>query len=247
MNYLKQGWLVLLLALAFGAALAGINATLSPIIRQNQQDETYMRIPQLVLGYEVGNPDTNNVTVKGDVVTVTPKAGGAPIALQVFEKTIKTPGNPPAKAYVVLNNDTGQAKGFVIEASGPGFADTIKTLIGVSEDGEMILGVYVLEQKETPGLGNKIASRSWNQQYDNQPLVTQAPDEAGLSQSWATQLTVVKDKAARQAKTDQIDAISGATISSKALTVIVNRAMQQMRTAYGEGQLHVDPDESEAH
>ena len=35
-GYIKQGWLVLLLALLFGAALAVVNGRLSPIIEQNK-------------------------------------------------------------------------------------------------------------------------------------------------------------------------------------------------------------------
>ena len=49
-GYLRQAWLVLLLALLYGAALAGVQTTLGPKIAENKRDETYGVIPTLVPG-----------------------------------------------------------------------------------------------------------------------------------------------------------------------------------------------------
>ena len=51
-GYLRQAWLVILLALFYGGALAGIQTTLGPIIEENKKRETYEKIPELVLGPE---------------------------------------------------------------------------------------------------------------------------------------------------------------------------------------------------
>ena len=46
-NYLVQAWLVVGLALCFGAALAGVDAALSEKIAANKLDETMRQIPAL--------------------------------------------------------------------------------------------------------------------------------------------------------------------------------------------------------
>ncbi|MCK4601110.1 MAG: FMN-binding protein, partial [Phycisphaerae bacterium] len=47
-NYLRQAWLVIVLALCFGAALAGVRISLQPRIDQNKLNETYEQIPELL-------------------------------------------------------------------------------------------------------------------------------------------------------------------------------------------------------
>ena len=47
-NYLVQAWLVLILAVAFGGALAGVKIALQPRIDQNQKDETLQQVPTLI-------------------------------------------------------------------------------------------------------------------------------------------------------------------------------------------------------
>ena len=49
-NYVTQAWLVIMLALLYGAGLAGIHIGLSPRIAENRKNETYSQIPKLVDG-----------------------------------------------------------------------------------------------------------------------------------------------------------------------------------------------------
>jgi Na+-translocating ferredoxin:NAD+ oxidoreductase subunit G len=195
LNYLKEGWLVILLGLLFGAALAGIDSRLAPIIAQNQKEETYGQIPELVPGADVAK--TEEVQV------------GSVHALKVFDAD-------------------GQHIGWVVPATGMGYSDRIKALIGLNAEARTITGVYVLEQKETPGLGSKIAS-PWNGQFDEKSV--EPP------------LVVVKHD---PRKDNQIEAISGATISSSALTRIVNRASEQFAAAL-HGEESASGDDAESH
>ncbi len=50
LKYLFDAWLVIFLALGFGAALAGVHIGLSPKIEQNKLDKTLREIPQVVPG-----------------------------------------------------------------------------------------------------------------------------------------------------------------------------------------------------
>ncbi len=47
-NYIVQAWLILMLAVCFGAALSGIELALADKIEQNKIDETYSQIPNIV-------------------------------------------------------------------------------------------------------------------------------------------------------------------------------------------------------
>ena len=89
--------------------------------------------------------------------------------------------------------------GFVIETATQGYADEIVMLIAVSNDGK-VKGLVVRESHETWGLGNK-ALTDWK--YLSQYLNTQGDAQVG----------------------ENVDAITGATVTSKAITRCVNSAV----------------------
>ena len=49
-GYLRSAWLILVLALAYGAALAGVQTALAPRVQYNKRQQTYAVIPELVPG-----------------------------------------------------------------------------------------------------------------------------------------------------------------------------------------------------
>ena len=57
-SYIGQAWLVILLSLCFGAALATIQITLNPKIEQNKLTDTIGQIPALVPGAASGSAET---------------------------------------------------------------------------------------------------------------------------------------------------------------------------------------------
>ena len=63
-NPIVQAWLVLLLAVCFGASLAGVHLKLAPVIETNKRNETLQQVPQLVLG----NPGPSQWPIKGGIV-----------------------------------------------------------------------------------------------------------------------------------------------------------------------------------
>jgi len=107
----------------------------------------------------------------------------------------------------------GRPLGWAVPASDFGFQDRIDVVFGLSLDGRSILGLSVVEDKETPGLGNRIEEEAWRAQY------------AGLDAARA--ITVVKRP--RRDASQEVQAISGATISSQAVTRIVNDANRELR------------------
>lgn len=112
------------------------------------------------------------------------------------------------KVYKIFNAEKNHI-GWVIPATGMGYADAIKALVGLDATARTITGIFILDQKETPGLGSKITT-SWNEQFDGKSV--------------DPPLVVVKNKPTKE---NEIQAISGATISSASLTSIVNRAAEE--------------------
>ncbi len=114
------------------------------------------------------------------------------------------------KVYRAMGR-SGQV-GWVIPASGQGFADRIELLIGTDPQVRRITGLYVLDQKETPGLGARIIGEEWRRQFAGKDA--RRPISAGKSHPPGP---------------DEIQALTGATISSRSVCRIVNDALASVR------------------
>ena len=191
-----QAWLILVLALIFGAALAAVQVNLSGVIAANKLNETLERVPELVFGPEA----TAKMTSQNASVDITP-------GTVTIKKDLKT-------TYYNLFRVTLENKlaGWVVKAGGQGYADKIELIIGLDPSADIITGIFVLQQKETPGLGNKITFPRWRNQFIRKK--TNAP------------LVVTKGKSKTP---NAIDAVTGATISSHSVTGIVNRTIGDVK------------------
>jgi len=112
--------------------------------------------------------------------------------------------------------EDGALAGVAVQAAGQGFADIISFLYGYSPVRQTIVGFKVLESKETPGLGDKIG-------VDPAFLANFSALDVRLAEggrSLAHPITVVKN--GQKAQGWEIDAITGATISSKAVGRILD-------------------------
>jgi len=108
--------------------------------------------------------------------------------------------------YIIKQNS--DVIGYSYSISGNGYGGAIDILVGVQKtdlsDGNIILqGISIISQKETPGLGTKILEDTFLTQF--QDLNS---DDIALSQNGG-----------------QIDAITGATISSSAVTDAVSQSI----------------------
>jgi electron transport complex protein RnfG len=182
-GYLRTGWLVIVLAFAYGGALAGVHTALAPRIEQNKRQETYNVIPDLVPGAVQSNT----------------------------EELMLQAGGQEQRVYKTYDAG-GTHNGWVLPAYGTGFADRIEVLIGLNPDLSTLTGLYVLEQKETPGLGDYIAQSPFRERFRDRPL--EQPLEAVQADPQAPH---------------EILAITGATVSSWSVCAIVNEAVAQWR------------------
>lgn len=122
----------------------------------------------------------------------------------------------PVKKYYAGYDATGKLTGVAIEAEGQGFQDKIRLLYGYSPECECIVGMKVLDSKETPGLGDKI-----EKDEDFRSIFLSL--EVKLDQTRQKLLHgigLIKPGTPREAW--EIVAITGATVSSKAVTSILN-------------------------
>ena len=116
----------------------------------------------------------------------------------------------------------GRLLGFAGEASAPGYADMIRLLYGYSPACQCITGIAVLENHDTPGFGDKI-------DRDPQFLANFKALDARLSADGsqvANPIVTVKHGTKHQPW--QIDAISGATISSTAVGKALRNSTERM-------------------
>lgn len=122
---------------------------------------------------------------------------------------------PPAADTATLDrvwlglDETGIPIGVAAQAAESGFQDVIRLIFGYDPGSGSVLGMKVLESRETPGLGDKIEKDS--------SFVAEFRDTR-------TPLVGVKPNKATGAE-GEIDMITGATISSEAVIDIINNRL----------------------
>ena len=118
---------------------------------------------------------------------------------------------PLEKVYVGFDA-SGKPVGYAIQGAKPGFADVISLIFGYDATSKKVIGMKVLDNKETPGLGDKIV------------LDTAFVGEfSGV----ATPLKGVKSGAGKGAA-NEVDLITGATISTRTVVSIVNESLARV-------------------
>ncbi len=109
-------------------------------------------------------------------------------------------------------DESGKMKGFAITWGEPGFSDVIDLIFGYEPATGRVVGMKVLAEKETPGLGDKIWKDS---AFVNGFAGALAPIQG------------VKRGSAHTSK-NQVDMITGATISSRAVINIINHRLEKI-------------------
>jgi electron transport complex protein RnfG len=103
--------------------------------------------------------------------------------------------------------------GYAFVAQGSGYQGVIKIMVGIDPALEKLTGIDILESVETPGLGAKVTEEGFRNQF-NGVLVQPA-------------IEYVKGKAPE--KENEIQAITGATVSSRSVVSILNKTIEEVR------------------
>jgi electron transport complex protein RnfG len=171
-------------AIVIGALLAGFFRFVSPRIEANRLAEE-----------------------KKAIFAVLPKALG----YDIVEYEIPSKKKGVETLQVFRGKDKfGDVIGYAFIAKGPGFQGIIQMMVGLNIEKTNLTGMTVLEQAETPGLGDKIRFDDFQDQF------------AGLQIT--PRIEYLKNR--KPEKANQIQAITGATISSKAVVVALNKRIK---------------------
>ena len=133
-------------------------------------------------------------------------------------KSADTPAG--AVAFHAAHAADGKLIGIAAEGVGKGYADNVRILFGYSASCQCVIGFSVVSMRETPGIGDKII-------FDPKFLGNFKALDARLNADMtalANQIKTVKHGTKNQAW--QIDAISGATITSRAVGHAINDTAQ---------------------
>ncbi|MBI3399072.1 MAG: RnfABCDGE type electron transport complex subunit G [Deltaproteobacteria bacterium] len=132
---------------------------------------------------------------------------------------------PEAKDYKIMEKEVDKEKvtvykgidadgkpvGLAFIADGGGFQGNIRIMVGLGIDYLKLKGIRVLEQNETPGLGNRIKEPAFEGQFKGLEI--------------KPKIEYIKYR--KPEKLNQIQAITGATISSDAVVKNVNNAVEK--------------------
>lgn len=124
------------------------------------------------------------------------------------------------RIYVSYDADN-QLHGVAMSRGESGFQDIIMVIFGLSPDTGKLMGMKVLDSKETPGLGDKIfKDLPWVAQFFDGPDMPLVPTKPGTGKGLP----------------GEVDTITGATISTKKVIEIINNGLEEWKP-YIEGGL----------
>jgi Na+-translocating ferredoxin:NAD+ oxidoreductase subunit G len=107
---------------------------------------------------------------------------------------------------------SGKTAGYAIKVAPKGYGGAIEVMVGISTEGK-VEGIKILSHSETPGLGANATQPKFSNQFAGKPI--------------SKELQVVKTAPSAD---NQVEAITGATITSKAVTNGVNEAVKFYNT-----------------
>jgi len=145
-HFFEQSWLLIIVALLSGLAIATINSSLAPRIEQNKIDKLNSEIKYLLA-------ETKNIKILPDRVEI----------------NIGKRDKAQSTIYKVLSA-SGKCLGWAFNAKGSGFVDTIELIIVTNHNFTSLAGFGVLANNETPELGNKIKSDYYRNQFKGAPV-----------------------------------------------------------------------------
>jgi len=113
-----------------------------------------------------------------------------------------------------------ELKGVAVSRGESGFQDVVQVIFGFNSNTGKLLGMKVLESKETPGLGDKIfKDKAFVDQFFASPDTPLVPVKAGAGKGLP----------------GEIDTITGATISSKVVISIINHGLEEWSPVLEQG------------
>jgi H+/Na+-translocating ferredoxin:NAD+ oxidoreductase subunit G len=137
-------------------------------------------------------------------------------ALELFKKDEASKKDAPPNSIFAGYDSTGALVGIAVPAEEPGFQDIIAGIYGYNPSAKTIVGFEVLDSKETPGLGDKIIK----------DMAFKTNFEA-----LSVEPEIVTVKNGEKKNPNEVEAITGATISSKAVVRLLQKSIGEWKPA----------------
>lgn len=178
----------------------------------------------IVLVYEVTKPiiRANRIAMRQRAILEVLPGATTSGAFLLDGATGELQSQPPASESEGLifagYADDGSLVGLAIETQGMGYADIIRVLYGYSFDKQAVIGTRVLESRETPGLGDQIEK--------NETFLAnfEALDVSLDKDTTALANPIAFVKPGEKTNAWEIDGITGATISSRAMAKMLRES-----------------------
>ena len=183
-----------------GVLLALVYQVTDDIIKQNRQDALRQAVFTVIPG--AAQQVQFDITDDGRLQRVTKESGGDPELFTGWSKD-------------------GTLLGVAFEATGQGYGGHVRVLYGYDPDQHEITGLTILESRETPGLGDRIAQKPFLDKFEGLTTTLDAAEKELVHP-----ITFVKS--GEKSEPWQVEGISGATISSKAVVNAIRQDTAEM-------------------
>ena len=135
-------------------------------------------------------------------------------------KSYETVADAGFEIYKVFDENKASV-GYSLVYEGNGFQGKIRLMFGINKELTEVTSLEILDQVETPGLGTKVTEDFFRDQF----------------KKLETTPTIGWVKGAPPEKPNEIQAITGATITSKAIVEIMNAGIDKARELKNRGAL----------
>jgi Na+-transporting NADH:ubiquinone oxidoreductase subunit C len=186
------------LTFVFAAVVSAVKVHNEDRIRTNQQVKL-QKIVLKVLGVPVAENAANQEVI------------------QTFGRRVKPIEVKGQTLYVGYAEDGQQITGYAFSVNGPGFWGPVYGMVSVDPEASRILGIAFYRHSETPGLGARITESWFTRQFAGLPIFPVEGDKK-----------IFYLKPAGPGKVpNELDAITGATGTSRAVEAFVNRDLDR--------------------
>ncbi len=145
---------------------------------------------------------------------------------EVLPQNVKVESTEKEDFTYYTATKAGEVVAYAFQVSGGGYQSELVVMVCVTPDFSEIIATKVISQVETPGLGTKIENDPTNKEHP-----TWFMDQfKGLK----INPTITYVKNAKPSKDTEIQAITGATISSAAIVDILNKQIKTAKAIIGE-------------
>lgn len=134
---------------------------------------------------------------------------------KIIKKEITVDGVTKEIQYFEGVDKGGNTLGYAYSTQAPGYSAAVVIMMGLNIDRKTLLTYNVVEHIETPGLGTKMEEPPFQDQFTGLHLLPK--------------VTYIKNR--KSDKNNEITAISGATITSKAVVNAINYGTRDMLLA----------------